>query len=257
MLGDRELDRDRRTVDAVHPLEREQRCRERRSRGAGADQGVRVALGDVLRGEDDRRAGLLVHCADRLVLVRDRVLGAANLDAVDSDQRHEVGLEPERPHAYPIARGGLRAGCDHLGPAVGSTRVERDRQRAARWVADDALWLIQAAYSSVASAARSATGSSIAWLTTSLPAYVPQVGQTRWGSRGLWHCGHSLSLGAELRSCARRESRRADEVLFLGTAMTGEMLVDAQGPYTLRSRMSVNASSSARSSSEPARACCW
>ncbi len=36
------------------------------------------------------------------------------------------------------------------------------------------------------------------------PAYVPHVGQTRCGSRGAWHCGHELYVGALILCVARR-----------------------------------------------------
>jgi len=45
------------------------------------------------------------------------------------------------------------------------------------------------------------------------------VGQTRWGSRGLWQRGHWLRRGFAALCVARRLSRRALDVLFFGTAM--------------------------------------
>jgi len=48
------------------------------------------------------------------------------------------------------------------------------------------------------------------------------VGQTRWGSRGLWQRGHSFKRGFAALCVARRLSRRALEVLFLGTAIGAE-----------------------------------
>ncbi len=51
---------------------------------------------------------------------------------------------------------------------------------------------------------------------TSRPAYVPQVGQTRCGRRGLWQRGQRFVRGLAAVCVARRLSRRVREVLFLG-----------------------------------------
>src|SRR3954449_7777919 len=63
---------------------------------------------------------------------------------------------------------------------------------------------------------------------TSRPAYVPHVGQTRCGRRGLWQRGHSFSRGAEALCWARRLSRRVRDCLFLGTAMRGGRIAAAR-----------------------------
>ena len=42
---------------------------------------------------------------------------------------------------------------------------------------------------------------------------------TRWGSRGLWHCGHSLYAGVATLCWARRCAVRACDCFCLGTAM--------------------------------------
>ena len=48
---------------------------------------------------------------------------------------------------------------------------------------------------------------------------MPQVGQTRWGSRGLWHCGHALYVGAAILWFARRLDVRLWDCFCFGTAM--------------------------------------
>ena len=53
------------------------------------------------------------------------------------------------------------------------------------------------------------------------PAYVPQTGQTRCGSRGLWHCGHWLNDGAAILCCERRFVVLLCDCFCLGTAMGG------------------------------------
>ena len=55
--------------------------------------------------------------------------------------------------------------------------------------------------------------------STSRPRYVPQVGHTRCGRLGWWHCGHSFTRGASMRCVARRLSRRDLEVFRFGTAI--------------------------------------
>jgi len=47
---------------------------------------------------------------------------------------------------------------------------------------------------------------------------VPQVGQAACGSFGLWHCGQSTSVGADVFHCARRERVLLRDILRLGTA---------------------------------------
>ena len=54
------------------------------------------------------------------------------------------------------------------------------------------------------------------------PGVVPHVGQTRWGSRGLWHCGHALYVGAAILCCARRLLVRLWDCFCFGTAMRAE-----------------------------------
>jgi hypothetical protein len=51
---------------------------------------------------------------------------------------------------------------------------------------------------------------------------VPQVGQTRCGSLGLWQRGQRLTGAFAALWLARRLSRRALDVLFFGTAMVAE-----------------------------------
>ena len=55
--------------------------------------------------------------------------------------------------------------------------------------------------------------------STSRPRYVWHVGQTRCGRFGRPHWGQMFRRGASILCCARRLSRRALEVFFLGTAM--------------------------------------
>src|SRR4051794_5482834 len=55
----------------------------------------------------------------------------------------------------------------------------------------------------------------------SRPLYVPHVGHTWCGRRGLEHCGQTLSPTAEMPCWARRRSRRDLLVFFLGTAIGG------------------------------------
>lgn len=54
---------------------------------------------------------------------------------------------------------------------------------------------------------------------TSLPLYVPQLGQARCGSLGALHWGQTDTEGAVMKSCARRIFLRDLDVFFLGTAM--------------------------------------
>jgi hypothetical protein len=68
---------------------------------------------------------------------------------------------------------------------------------------------------------------------------VPQFGHTRCDSLGAWHCGHSLTLGADGRVEDRRASRRALEVFLLGTAISSSLQFSPTGnrvfvPYSQR-----------------------
>src|SRR3954471_24129052 len=66
----------------------------------------------------------------------------------------------------------------------------------------------------------------------SRPRYVCHRGQTRCGRFGLPHCGQTFSRGASMPCWARRLSRRALEVFFLGTAMgVGSLAVVALGSH--------------------------
>ena len=53
----------------------------------------------------------------------------------------------------------------------------------------------------------------------SRPRYVPQTVHTRCGSFGEWHVEHVVVRAASTPWFARRRSRRAFEVFFLGTAI--------------------------------------
>jgi len=55
---------------------------------------------------------------------------------------------------------------------------------------------------------------------TSLPLYVPQVGQARWGSLGDLHWGHDETDWVVRKSWALLIFFRDLEVFFLGTAMS-------------------------------------
>src|SRR3954454_1137431 len=66
----------------------------------------------------------------------------------------------------------------------------------------------------------------------SRPRYVWHRGQTRCGRFGLPHCGQTFRRGASMSCWARRLSRRALEVFFLGTAMrAGSLAVVALGSH--------------------------
>jgi hypothetical protein len=54
---------------------------------------------------------------------------------------------------------------------------------------------------------------------TSLPLYVPQLGQTRWGIFGSPHCGQTDMEGCFKKSCALRVFRLVLECLFTGFGM--------------------------------------
>ncbi len=55
----------------------------------------------------------------------------------------------------------------------------------------------------------------------SRPRYVLQVGHIRCGRVGEPQFAHRFTRGASIECCARRLSRRAFDVFFLGTAMSG------------------------------------
>jgi len=51
---------------------------------------------------------------------------------------------------------------------------------------------------------------------------VPHTGHTRWGRRGLWHCGHALIAGELILCCDRRLVVRLCDCFCFGTAMSDE-----------------------------------
>ena len=57
--------------------------------------------------------------------------------------------------------------------------------------------------------------------STSRSLYVLQVGHMWCGRFGWPHCGHTFTRGAAIAWVARRLSRRAFDVFFFGTAMSG------------------------------------
>jgi hypothetical protein len=57
--------------------------------------------------------------------------------------------------------------------------------------------------------------------STSRPLYVLQFGHTRCGRFGCLHVGQSWTRGIVIPWVARRLSRLAFDVFFLGTAMSG------------------------------------
>lgn len=57
--------------------------------------------------------------------------------------------------------------------------------------------------------------------STSRPLYVLQFGHTRCASLGCRQFGQTWTRGAEMACVARRLSRLAFDVFFLGTAMSG------------------------------------
>ncbi len=54
---------------------------------------------------------------------------------------------------------------------------------------------------------------------TSLPLYVPQLGQTRCGIFGSLHCGQTANAGCVKKSCALLVLRLVLECLFTGFGM--------------------------------------
>ncbi len=56
--------------------------------------------------------------------------------------------------------------------------------------------------------------------TISLPLYVPQLGQTWWGSLGSWHCGHAEAVTGFRKSCALLMFFLDLECLLIGFAIT-------------------------------------
>ena len=57
--------------------------------------------------------------------------------------------------------------------------------------------------------------------STSRPRYVLQLGHMRWASFGCLQLGQTCTRGEVMACVARRLSRLAFEVFFLGTAMSG------------------------------------
>ena len=127
-----------------------------------------------------------------------------------------------------------RAGDDLLGRPVAAHRVHRDPDGRHRGY-----------------------GAGVESGSTSRPRYVPQVGQTRCGRFGWWHCGHSTTAGAASLCVARRLSRRAFEVFRLGTAIAAAKYSSAAQSLRSLQFSSSAAQRGSGSSARRARAARW
>jgi hypothetical protein len=112
-------------------------------------------------------------------------LEAAGLEAcrADEDRRHVIGFGCVRARNHLVRR------------AIAAQRVDRDP--------------------------RQGYGAGVRSGSMSRPLYVLHVGQTRCGRFGCPQVGHVFTRGDSMPCWARRLSRRAFDVFFFGTAMSG------------------------------------
>ena len=80
---------------------------------------------------------------------------------------------------------------------------------------------------------------------TSRPLYVPHLGQARWGSLGLLHCGQKLAVSTLSFCWARRESRLLFEVFLLGTGIVFSFLDSRTLYFTVAAPICPNVASRA------------
>ena len=120
----RELHRERRTANALHAAEREQRRRHRGPRRPGAHQRFRAPLRDVAGGHHDRGLGRERTAATgSSEFVISSAAATSSTPSISSPARQRLGVaEDAQPDSIGRRRAG--AGDDHLRPPLGATAVE-------------------------------------------------------------------------------------------------------------------------------------
>src|SRR5204862_5556412 len=129
--GYEQLERERRTADAVDAPQRERRRRHRRACWTRAYERVRTAGCDVGGGEHDRRRLAGAHRRHRLVLVRYLLRRLDQLDPVLTCEigEHVSVAEDAKDKIRGRAERLARSGDDHGGTALGAAAIEGDRER--------------------------------------------------------------------------------------------------------------------------------